>query len=49
MEKVGNHLKEEKSLLSGDIRLHKRRLCDILGYGDEVKGFDTFVVDDSID
>ena len=29
--------------------LQKAKLSDILGYGDEVRGFDSFVADDSID
>ena len=36
-------------MLISDINVHKSRLSDVLGYGDEVKGFDAFVADDSLD
>ena len=36
-------------MLTSDINLHKSKLSEVLGFGDEVKGFDTFVADDSID
>ena len=49
MDQIGEHLKEEKRMLTSDINLHKSKLSEVLGFGDEVKGFDTFVADDSID
>ena len=49
LDQIGEHLKEEKRMLVSDINHHKAKLSDILGYGDEVKGFDNFVLDDSID
>ena len=49
IEQIGEHLKDEKKMLVSDINHHKAKLSDILGYGDEVRGFDSFVADDSID
>ena len=49
LDEIGGHLKEEKRMLVSDINHHKAKLSDILGFGDEVKGFDNFVMDDSID
>ena len=49
IEQIGEHLKDEKKMLVSDINHHKAKLSDILGYGDEVKGFDSFIADDSID
>ena len=49
VEQIGSHLKDEKKMLVSDINHHKAKLSDILGYGDEVKGFDNFILDDSID
>ena len=46
LDQIGEHLKEEKRMLISDINNHKAKLSDILGYGDEVKGFDNFVLDD---
>ena len=42
-------MKEEKRMLTSDINIHKSKLSDILGFGDEVRGFDNFIADDSID
>lgn len=36
-------------MLMYDIHQHKLKLTDILGYGDEVRGFDKIEVDESID
>lgn len=36
-------------MLMYDIHQHKLRLSELLGYGDEVKGFDKATVDESID
>lgn len=36
-------------MLLYDIHQHKLRLADVIGYGDEVRGFDQMTVDESID
>lgn len=46
---IGDHLKMEKGMLTSDIRRHKERLADVLGYGDEVRGFDQAVADENLD
>jgi len=46
---IGSHLASEQQMLAHDIQQHKVRLADVLGFGDEVKGFDQVTVDDSID
>ena len=35
-------------MLVQDIRLHKAKLADVLGFGDEVRGFDQ-MIDDSVE
>ena len=32
-----------------DIKHHKQKLADVLGYGDEVRGFDKLIWDDSLE
>ena len=49
LDLIGEHLREEKRMLQSDIKVHKAKLSDVLGYGDEVRGFDAFIADDSID
>ena len=49
MEEIGQHLAEEKTMLASDIRHHKLKLSDVLGFGDEVRGFDKVAWDDSFD
>ena len=49
LAQIGVHLSSEQQMLMYDIHQHKLKLADILGYGDEVKGFDQIDVDESID
>ena len=36
-------------MLVQDIKHHKQKLADVLGFGDEVRGFDNLIWDDSIE
>ena len=49
LDEIGSHLKDEKNMLVIDIKLHKAKLADVLGYGDEVRGFDKLLWDDSVE
>ena len=49
LDEIGSHLRDEKSMLIQDIKHHKNKLADVLGYGDEVRGFDKLVWDDSLE
>lgn len=48
LDEIGSHLRDEKVMLTQDIRLHKAKLADVLGFGDEVRGFDQ-MIDDSVE
>ena len=49
LDQIGTHLFQEQQMLLYDIHQHKLRLSEVLGFGDEVKGFDQTTVDESID
>lgn len=49
LDQIGTHLFQEQQMLLYDIHQHKLRLSEVLGFGDEVKGFDQITVDESID
>ena len=49
LDEIGDHLKQEKTMLTADIKHHKNKLADVLGYGDEVRGFDKLIWDDSVE
>jgi len=36
-------------MLTQDIKHHKAKLADVLGFGDEVRGFDNLIWDDSVE
>ena len=36
-------------ILTLDIKHHKAKLADVLGFGDEVRGFDNLIWDDSVE
>ena len=46
LDEIGGHIRDEKVMLMQDIKLHKAKLSEVLGYGDEVRGFDNLVWDD---
>ena len=48
LDEIGSHLRDEKVMLTQDIKLHKAKLADVLGFGDEVRGFDQ-MIDDSVE
>ena len=49
-KKVETSLKEEYSKMVKEINQHKMELNDVIGFSDQVKGFDIeFMVDDKID
>ena len=49
LDEIGSHIKDEKVMLMQDIKHHKMKLSDVLGYGDEVRGFDNLIWDDSVE
>ena len=49
LDEIGSHLRDEKQMLVLDIKYHKAELADLLGYGDEVRGFDNLIGDDGAD
>ena len=40
LAQIGTHLNQEQQMLMHDVHQHKLRLAELLGFGDEVKGFD---------
>ena len=49
LDEIGGHIRNEKVMLIQDIKHHKAKLSEVLGYGDEVRGFDNLVWDDSVE
>ena len=49
LDEIGSHLREEKVMLMQDVKHHKAKLSDVLGFGDEVRGFDNMIWDDSVE
>ena len=49
LDEIGIHIHDEKLMLVQDIKHHKNKLSDVLGFGDEVRGFDKLIWDDSIE
>ena len=49
LDEIASHLLDEKDMLTLDIKHHKAKLADVLGFGDEVRGFDKLIWDDSIE
>ena len=49
LDEIGGHIRDEKVMLMQDIKLHKAKLSEVLGYGDEVRGFDNLVWDDQVE
>ena len=49
LDEIGGHIRDEKLMLMQDIKFHKAKLSEVLGYGDEVRGFDNLVWDDQVE
>lgn len=49
LEEIGGHIRDEKVMLMQDIKMHKAKLSEVLGFGDEVRGFDNLVWDDQVE
>ena len=49
LDEIGGHIYDEKAMLNIDIKHHKAKLSEVLGFGDEVRGFDNLVWDDSVE
>ena len=49
LDEIASHLLDEKDMLTLDIKHHKAKLADVLGFGDEVRGFDKLIWDDSLE
>ena len=49
LDEIASHLRDEKVMLTQDVKHHKAKLADVLGFGDEVRGFDNLIWDDSVE